>query len=202
WADPRIKALNKGATIPSTPITVFYRSDGSGDTYAFTRFLSDVSGSFSRSVGSSTVVSFPTGQGAKGNTGMATAVQGVNGAIAYIAVSYIIDNNLPAVGVENAGGRFVVPNLSAIEAAAAVVHSVPSTNQVTIVNPSRRAKSAYPISTFTYAIVPTNSPDGALLRSFISYAITSGQSYGPRLDFAPLPKDVLRADQATVNTIG
>jgi phosphate transport system substrate-binding protein len=133
---------------------------------------------------------------------MATAVQGVNGAIAYIAVSYIIDNNLPAVGVENAGGRFVVPNLSAIEAAAAVVHSVPSTNQVTIVNPSRRAKSAYPISTFTYAIVPTNSPDGALLRSFISYAITSGQSYGPRLDFAPLPKDVLRADQATVNTIG
>ncbi len=202
WNNSAIKALNKGASIPSTPITVLWRSDASGDTYAFTRFLSDVSSSFARQVGSSTTVSFPAGVGAKGNSGMATALAGTNGAIAYIAVSYLIADRLAAAGVQNAAGSYVSPNLSAIEAAASVVHSVPSNNQVTIVNPSRRAKSAYPISTFTYAIVPTNSAVGGLLRSFIDYALGAGQSYGPALDFAPLPKDVLKADRATVNRIG
>jgi hypothetical protein len=73
---------------------------------------------------------------------------------------------------------------------------------VTIVNPPRRAKSAYAISTYTYAIVPTSSPNGALLKSFISYALGAGQRFGPSLDFAPLPKAVLRAARATVNSIG
>jgi phosphate transport system substrate-binding protein len=201
WADPRIKALNKGASIPSTPITTFVRSDGSGDTYAFTRYLSDVSGSFASQVGSSTTVSFPKGVGERGNGGMATALAGTNGGIAYIAVSYLIANHLPAVGIKNAAGRYVVPNLSAIEAAAAIVKSVPAGNQVTIVDPPRRAKSAYVISTFTYCIVPTTAPQGGLLQSFISYAIGAGQRFGPSLDFAPLPRVVLAADRATIGSI-
>lgn len=202
WADPRIKKLNKGAHIPSTPIQVFWRSDSSGDTYAFTRYLSDVSGTFAGRVGSSTSVSFPTGVGAKGNSGMSTALAGANGGIAYIAVAYLIANHQPAIGIKNAGGNYVVPNLGAIEAAASVVHSVPSDNQVTIVNPPKRAKNAYPISTFTYALVPTTAPQGALLRSFIDYALGAGQSFGPALDFAPLPKGVKSAALATVNRIG
>ncbi len=202
WSDPRIKALNKGASIPSTPINVLWRSDSSGDTYAFTRYLSDVSSTFSSKVGSSTAVSFPTGVGAKGNSGMASAVAGSNGSIAYIAVSYLIAGRLPAVGIKNAAGKYVVPNLSAIEAAAAAFRSVSSDNQVTIVNPPKRAKSAYAISTYTYAIVPTSSPNGALLKSFVSYALGAGQRFGPSLDFAPLPKAVLRAARATVNSIG
>jgi phosphate transport system substrate-binding protein len=201
WSDHRITALNRGAHIPSTPINVLWRSDSSGDTFAFTRYLSDVSSAFASRVGSSTAVSFPTGVGAKGNSGMASAVAGSNGSIAYIAVSYLIAQRLPAVGIKNAGGKYVVPNLGAIEAAAAAVHSVPSNNQVTIVNPPRRAKSAYAISTYTYAIVPTNSSNGALLKSFISYALGAGQRFGPSLDFAPLPKAVLRAARATVNSI-
>ena len=201
WSDSRIKALNKGASIPSTPINVLWRSDSSGDTYAFTRYLSDVSSAFASKVGSSTAVSFPTGVGAKGNSGMASAVEGSNGSIAYIAVSYVIAQRLPAIGIKNAAGRYVVPNLSAIEAAAAAFHSVGSDNQVTIVNPGRRAKSAYPISTYTYIIVPTNSSNGALLQSFISYALGGGQRFGPSLDFAPLPKAVLRAARATVSQI-
>lgn len=201
WSDPAIRAANKGAHIPSTPITVLWRSDSSGDTYAFTRYLSDVSRPFASRVGSSTAVSFPTGVGAKGNSGLASAVAGTNGAIAYIAVAYLIAGRLPAIGIKNAGGKYVVPNLSAIEAAAAAFHSIPSSNQVTIVNPPRRAKSAYVISTYTYAIVPTNSSNGALLKSFISYALGAGQRFGPSLDFAPLPKAVLRAARATVNRI-
>lgn len=202
WANPAIKALNRGARIPSTPITTFVRSDASGDTYAFTRYLSDVSSSFARQVGSSTAVSFPKGIGARGNAGMSTALSGTNGGIAYIAVSYLIANRQPAIGIKNRGGRYVVPNLGAIEAAAASVHSVPSNNQVTIVNPPRRAKSAYPISTFTYAMVPTNASNGALLRSFFSYAVGAGQRFGPSLDFAPLPRAVLNADRRTISRIG
>ena len=202
WADPAIKALNRGAHIPSTPITVLWRSDASGDTYAFSRYLSDVSGSFASKVGASTTVSFPVGVGAKGNGGMSSAEAGTNGSIAYIAVSYLIANRQPAIGIKNASGRYVVPNLSAIESAASVVHNVPANNQVTIVNPPRRAKSAYPISTFTYAIVPTTAPQGALLKSFISYALGAGQRFGPALDFAPLPRRVLGAARATINRIG
>jgi phosphate transport system substrate-binding protein len=201
WNSPQIKALNKGASIPSTPITPLWRSDSSGDTYAFTRYLSDVSGAFSGKVGSSTTVSFPVGVGAKGNSGMATALAGTNGGIAYIAVSYLIANNLPAVGIKNAAGRYVVPNLSAIEAAASVVKHVPNGNQLTIVNPPKRAKSAYPISTFTYAIVPTNASQGSLLKSFIGYALGGGQHFGPSLDFAPLPKIVHAADEGTLNGV-
>ena len=202
WNAPAIKRLNPGSRIPSTPITVFFRSDSSGDTYAFTRYLSDVNGTFGSKVGSSTSVSFPTGVGAKGNGGMATALAGTNGGIAYIAVSYLIANRLPAVGIKNAAGRYVVPNLSAIEAAASGIHGVPSDRTLTIVDPHKNLKSAYPISTFTYCIVPTNAGNGALLKSFISYALNGGQRFGPSLDFAPLPKVVLRADNAAVNQIG
>lgn len=201
WADPKIKSLNPGTSIPSTPISVFWRSDASGDTYAFTRELSDISPTFRGRVGSSTTVSFPVGSGAKGNGGMATALAGTNGGIAYVAVAYLISNHLHAAGVQNNAGRFVVPNLSAIEAAAQVIHSVPGNNQVTIVNPGRGAKSAYPISTFTYVIVPTNAPQGGLLREFIGYALSGGQSFAPALDFAPIPRDVLNAAKRTLSSI-
>jgi phosphate transport system substrate-binding protein len=201
WNDPAIKALNPGVSLPSLPISVFYRSDGSGDTYAFTRYLSDVSGSFANKVGSSTVVSFPTGSGAKGNGGMATALQGTNGGIAYIAVSYLISNRLPAVGIKNAGGKYVTPNLNAIEAAAKAFHYIPPSNQVTIVNPPRKAKTAYPISTYSYVMMPTNAPQGSLLKSFIGYALAGGQRFAPALDFAPLPAGVLAAAKNTLNTI-
>jgi phosphate transport system substrate-binding protein len=202
WDDPSITKINKGAHIPSTPISVFWRNDASGDSFAFTSELSDTSSTFHSQVGASTQPSFPVGVGEKGNGGMASALSQTNGGIAYISVAYLLANQLPAAAVQNRHGTFAVPNLGAIENAASVVHSVPSDNQVTIVNPPKKAKSAYPISTFTYAIVPTNAPQGALLRAFITFALSgSGQSYGPRLGFAPMPKDVLRAARGTVSRI-
>jgi phosphate transport system substrate-binding protein len=202
WSDPSIKRVNRGASIPSTPISVFWRSDASGDSFAFTSELSDTNATFRTKVGASTQPSFPTGVGEKGNGGMAAALKQTNGGIAYISVAYILSNYLPAAAVQNNHGTFAAPNLAAIENAASVVHSVPANNQVTIVNAPRKAKSAYPFATFTYVIVPTNAPQGSLLRSFISFALSStGQSYGPREGFAPMPRDVLSAAKATVAKI-
>jgi phosphate transport system substrate-binding protein len=201
WNDPRIAAENRGLHLPNLPITVFWRSDGSGDTYAFTRYLSDVSPNFNRRVGSSTTVSWPVGQGRKGNTGLAQAIAQTNGGIAYIAVSYLIADRLPAVSIKNNAGRWVVPNLNAIEAAGNSVHGVPGNNQVTIVNPPGSARTAYPISTFTYVFLPTNPHQGTALKQFINYALTGGQSFGPRLDFAPLPGRVKGAALATLNRV-
>jgi phosphate transport system substrate-binding protein len=200
WDDPKIKNLNKRLHLPHTPITVFHRSDGSGDTFAFTKYESTVSPTFRSKIGASTTVSWPVGPGAKGNTGLATAVAQTNGAIAYIAVSYLIADRLPAVFIQNAAGRYIAPNLNAIEAAARV-GQLSSSNEATIVNPPRRAKTAYPISTFTYALVPTNAKQGRVLKQFLTYALTSGQQFGPRLDFAPLPSRVKNAALATVNRL-
>lgn len=201
WSDPRIAAINPGAHIPSTPITVFWRSDASGDSFAFSSELSATSPTFRGQVGPSTQPTFPTGVGEKGNGGMASALAGTNGGIAYISVAYILANGLSVASVQNNAGKYEVPNLKSIETAATVFHSVPSSNQLTIVNPPKRAKGAYPISTYTYVIAPTNAPQGGLLQQFIGYALAGGQSFGPRLGFAPLPKDVLRAARATLRTI-
>lgn len=201
WDDHRIADLNRGLHLPNLRIAVFWRSDGSGTTYAFSRYLSDVSSTFAHQVGASTTVSFPVGAGAKGNSGMAAAAASTNGAIAYIEVAYLINDRLPAAYIKNQAGRWIVPNLSAIEAAAKLVHSIPSSNQINIINSPRRAKSAYPIATFTYAIAPTTAPQGSLLRKFLSWCVTQGQSFGPRLDFTPIPKFVQQRDLATIKRI-
>jgi phosphate transport system substrate-binding protein len=133
---------------------------------------------------------------------MAATLAGTNGGIAYISVAYLLANSLPAAAIQNNAGRYAVPNLNAIENAASVFHSVPGNRQLTIVNPNRGAKNAYPISTYTYVIVPRAAPQGALLKSFIGYALSrSGQAFGPRLGFAPLPGAVLRADEGALGAI-
>jgi phosphate transport system substrate-binding protein len=203
WNDPRIARLNKGSHFPNLAITPVHRSDGSGDSYAFTDYLSAVSGSFASQIGRATKPTFPVGPGAAKNLGMVTVVQGTPGAIAYIAVSYLIAKRLPAVAIKNRAGNYEYPNLKNISNAASVVHSVPAGNEIHIVNPPRSAKIAYPISTFTYALVQTTDPlgNGALLKQFIAYAISSGQAFGPALDFVPLPGLIRRVDTATLGLI-
>jgi phosphate transport system substrate-binding protein len=201
WSDPRIAKLNRGVHLPNLKITPLYRTDGSGTTYAFTNYLSDISGTWAHQVGYSTTVSFPTGVGGKGNAGVVAILDSTNGAISYNEVAYLIAHREPAAAVKNAASNYEYPNLTNIANAARSIKSVPSTNEMHIVNPARRYKIAYPISTFTYAIVPTNAPQGALLKQFIGYALTGGQALGPRLDFSPIPRVVLNASQATLSRI-
>ncbi len=175
WSAPQIKKLNKGVTLPNLAITPVYRTDGSGDTYAFTDLESRVSSTFASKIGTATSVSFPVGAGGKGNSGVSAVVSSTNGSVAYIAASYIAGNGLGAAALENAAGKFVYPNLSNIAAAAAAFPTVPANNEMHIVNPPKKAKTAYPLSTYTYAIVPTSAGGNAsTLTSFISYAISGG----------------------------
>ena len=198
WNDAKIKRLNKNLKLPGTKITPVFRSDGSGDTYAFTDFLSKASPSWKRNVGFATSVGFPAGVGAKGNPGMTAAVGRTQGAIGYISASYLIAAGLKVAAIQNRAGRFEFPNLANIAAAAATVKRVPASNTVSIVNPPRSAKKAYPISTFTYAVVPKDASQKSTIKSFITYAITKGAKFGASLDFAPLPAVVLKAAKKAV----
>jgi phosphate transport system substrate-binding protein len=134
---------------------------------------------------------------------MVTAVQGTQGAIAYIAVSYLISRKMPAVAIRNNAGNYVYPNLSNISNAASIVKGVAGNNEIHLVNPPRRAKNAYPLSTFTYAIVRRTDPlgNGAALKAFIKYAIEGGQAFGPRIDFVPLPKLIKNVGENTLKLI-
>ena len=201
WNDAKIKKINPGVKLPGLTITPVFRSDGSGDTYAFTNYLSKISSAWKSEVGFATSVGFKAGVGAKGNSGVTGTVTKTPGAIGYISASYLIAAGLGAAAIQNNAGNFELPNLKNIESAASTVKSVPSSNAISIVDPPKKATTAYPISTFTYAIVPHNAPQKGFLQQFINYAITKGQAYGAALDFAPLPKVVLSAAQKAVSSL-
>jgi phosphate transport system substrate-binding protein len=200
WNDKKIAALNPKAKLPSTAITPVFRSDGSGDTYAFTSYLSKVSPAWRSQFGFGTTVGFKAGIGAKGNTGVTSALK-TPGAIGYVAAAYLIGAGSHVAAIENAAGNFELPNLKNIEEAAASVKTVRPNSGVSIVAPPKSAKAAYPISTFTYAIVPGDAPQGTVVKQFVEYAITKGQSFGAALDFAPLPSPVLSAAQKTLGSL-
>jgi phosphate transport system substrate-binding protein len=202
WDDSRLKKIqSKGVHLPNLPITVFFRSDGSGDTYAFTDYLSRVYGPFKSSIGNGTSVSFPTGSGAKGNAGMVSALQSTNGSIAYVAVSYLAAQWPRAAAIQNAAGNYETPNYGNILNAAQSKGGLASNNEIHIVDPPKSFKAAYPISTYTYVILKNGQPNNGAAKGFINYAINSGQSLGPRLDFVPIPSFVRSRDQSTLNSV-
>jgi phosphate transport system substrate-binding protein len=199
WNDPKIKKLNPKTKLPNLSITPVYRSDGSGDTYAFTNYLSKISPAWKSEVGYATTVGFKAGVGAKGNSGITSTVAKTQGAIGYISASYLIAaGSLGVAAVENKAGNFEFPNLKNIEEAASTVKKLPASNTISITNPPKKASGAYPISTFTYAIVPHSAPQKGFLEQFLNYAITKGQAYGAALDFAPMPKVVVTAAKKAI----
>jgi phosphate transport system substrate-binding protein len=206
WNDPAIKALNPGVNLPSTPIQPVHRTDGSGDTYAFTNYLSKVSPQFKSKIGNAVTVNWPGGLGGKGNSGVGGVLSSTNGAIAYIAVSYVLQNNFDYALVQNAAGKYPTPGPASFSAAAKSLTAVPSggTQGLSITDPPSSASDAYPISTFTYVLVPKSlsSTVAGPMKKFITWAVTDGQQYGPKLQFAPLPPKVVSAAKSEVTKIG
>ena len=162
WNDPAIKKLNPKLTLPDTKITPVYRSDSSGTTFAYTAYLSAVSGQFSSRVGNNTSVNFPTGVGARGSSGVAGVVTKTPGALTYVDVAYSIQNKLRFAMIQNRAGRFTTPGLRGItQAVSTLPKKITSPAQLKIVDPPEAAGPlAYPITTFTYVILPTSSCEG------------------------------------------
>jgi phosphate transport system substrate-binding protein len=201
WNNSAIKKINPGVKLPDLKITPVYRSDGSGTSYNFTDYLSKVSKEWKNKVGVGTQPSFPTGIGGRGSAGLAAVVSRTDGAIGYVDEAYSLKNGFKVAKVQNRAGKFQLPGLKGIKAAAATIHRVPSNGALSIVNPPKSQKLAYPICTFTYVIVPLKSNKASTLKQFISWAITGGQQYAKPLQFLPLPKIVQTADRAFIRKI-
>jgi phosphate transport system substrate-binding protein len=203
WNDPAIRKLNKGWKAPDLRITPVFRSDGSGTTFNVTDYLSKVSGEFRSKVGNSTQVSFPNGVGARGSSGVSGVVSQTEGALVYVDVAYALSNHLRFAAIQNAAGKFTFPGLRAIAAAAATIKKVPAGNELSIVDPPESQPTAYPITTFTYVILPTKSEKAAELRKLVFWALTQGQQqqYTAKLLFVPIPKPVLVAAEKTLRSI-
>ena len=202
WNDPAIKKLNPGKSLPAMDITVIHRSDNSGTTYNLTDYLSRVSPTWKSGPGRGVAVNWPTGIGARGSSGVAAALTSTQGGITYIDVAYTLKNHLDFAAVKNKAGVFALPGLTGIRSAAATINRVaPDNGGISIVNPAKTQKLAYPICTFTYVIIPKQSARAADLKRFVNWALTKGQASGPKLLFAPIPKVVLKASLKTTALI-
>ncbi len=161
WDDPKIKALNPGVDLPSRPIVVVHRSDGSGTTFIFTDYLSKVSKPWADNVGNATSVEWPVGVGGKGNAGVAAAVKGTVGAIGYVEFAYATSEKLPYATQINKAGKHVRASIEGVNAAAAASLKVlPASLKVSIVDAP--GDDSYPICGFTYFLVYEDSglPEG------------------------------------------
>jgi phosphate transport system substrate-binding protein len=202
WNDPAIQKLNHGVNLPSTKIAIIHRSDNSGTTYNLTDYLSSVSPSWKSQLGKGVAVNWPAGSGQRGSAGVAAAVQQTEGGIGYADVAYSLKNHLKILAMKNSSGKFATPGLKGILAAATSDQKpAAGTNELSIVNPPKKYPLAYPISTFTYVIVPTKSSKAVELRKFLFWAVTKGQTYGPKLLFQPIPKPVLVVAERTIKKI-
>lgn len=202
WNDPALVKLNKGKSLPNLDITVIHRSDNSGTTYNLTDYLNSVSPSWKSGPGKGVAVNWPTGVGARGSAGVSAALSQTDGGITYVDVAFSLANHFKFAAVQNRAGIYALPGLNGIKAAGATILRVaPDNGGISIVNPSKRQKLAYPICTFTYVIVPKQTAKAAELKQFIRWALTKGQADGPKLLFSPLPKVVLKASLKTLNLV-
>jgi phosphate transport system substrate-binding protein len=201
WNDPAIAKLNPGVTLPSTKIAIAHRSDNSGTTFNFTDYLSAVSPAWKSQIGVGVAVNWPVGSGGKGSSGVAALVSQTPGSIGYADVFFAIHNHLSYFAMKNRSGRFATPGLRGMLSAASSDQKPDANNALSIVNPPAKYPNAYPISTYTYVIVPTQSTKAPDLKKFLFWAVTNGQTYGPKLFFQPIPKNVLVVAEKTIAKI-
>jgi phosphate transport system substrate-binding protein len=191
WNDPRIAKDNAGVSLPNLKIIVVHRSDGSGTSYIFTDYLSKVSSDWANGPGRGASPSWPMGVGGKGNPGVAGLVRQLPGAIGYVELLYALQNHISYGEIKNADGNWVKASIEGVTAAAASIKQMPSDYRVSITNAP--GKDAYPISSFTYLLVPLKFPDaakGKVIKDMLSWIINSGEGEAAGLSYAPLPKSV------------
>ncbi len=207
WNNSQIAAINPGVKLPSTAITVIHRSDSSGTTDGFTTFLSAVDPTWKTKVGAGKDVQWPVGTGAKGNAGVAGAVQQTTGAIGYVEQAYALEHKFTTADVKNAAGNYVAPTLASTTAAATGL-AVPANLGIQVVNPT--APTAYPIVSQTFIVsyqdpckagVPGGQSAADALVKFLDYGLSAGQAILSQAYYAALPPSLLAKSKAAVATI-
>jgi phosphate transport system substrate-binding protein len=204
WDDASIKALNAGVSIPHQSIAVVHRSDGSGTTGIFTHYLSAISPEWQSKVGAGTTVNWPTGVGAKGNSGVAAQVKSTTGAIGYNELGYVLTNNIQYAAVQNASGKFIVPSVDSAAAAALNINqsSIPADLRFFFVNAPGAA--SYPITGFSWAIVyqnQTNTDKGMAIANMLWWVTHDGQKYSRALGYVPLPQNIVALSSAQIKSM-
>jgi phosphate transport system substrate-binding protein len=191
WNDPAIASPNPGVNLPNQDIIVVHRSDGSGTTFIFTDYLSKISQEWKSQVGADTSVKWPVGLGGKGNEGVAGSIRQLAGSIGYVELIYAVQNKITYGSVRNSSGAFVKASLESVTAAAASAAKMPDDFRVSITNAP--GKDAYPVSSFTWLLIPTPSKDpakGKILADLLNWIVTDGQKMTAALSYAPLPENV------------
>ena len=202
WNDPALAKANPGVNLPNQTIIVVHRSDGSGTSYIFTDYLSKISSEWQNGPGKGTSVKWPVGLGGKGNEGVAGMIRQMQGGVGYIELIYAVQNNISYGSVKNASGSFVKASLESVTAAAASAKSMPADFRVSITNAP--GKDAYPISSFTWLLIPQQSKDpakGKILADFLNWMVTDGQKMTGALSYAPLPDGVVEKEKEAIKLV-
>jgi phosphate transport system substrate-binding protein len=212
WNDPKIQSINSGLSLPADNIVVVHRSDGSGTTFVWTDYLSNVSSAWEQQIGKGKSVEWPVGVGAPGNEGVANSINTTPNSIGYVELAYAITTGMKHAAVQNQAGNFIQASINATEAAvAAAAPTLPAGDQpqwtnVTMVNAP--GADSYPIASFSYLLLYkelTTNPSlkdqnkAQNLVNFIKWAITDGQQFAPDLGYVPLPDAVVQLNQETLN---
>ena len=205
WNDKRIQANNGSLKLPDMPITVVHRSDGSGTSFIFTSYLSEVSKAWSDKVGRGTSVEWPAGVGGKGNEGVAGVVKQSPGAIGYVELAYAVQNRLAYAVLKNRAGQWIAPSLSGTTAAAAGgAKQMAATNDVRVSIANAPGSGAYPIAGFTFLLIPQQQTDeakGKALAEFVWWAVHDGEKAASHLLYAPLPAPVVAIDERILKSV-
>jgi phosphate transport system substrate-binding protein len=203
WNDPAIAGPNTGVRLPANDIVVVHRAEGSGTTYCWTDYLSKVSDEWKTKVGKGGSVNWPVGLGGKGSEGVTGTVKNTPNSITYVELIYAESNKIPYGSVKNSAGVFVKASLAGVSAAAAgAAKEMPDDFRVSITNAP--GKASYPISTFTWLLIPEKFTDAAkrdAIKGFVKWALADGQTYAEALSYAKLPKEVVAKEVKAIGKI-
>jgi phosphate transport system substrate-binding protein len=229
WNDARIKELNPGVPLPSADIVVVHRSDGSGTTFIWTSYLSQVSPEWNQTFGAGKSIQWTVGLGAQGNEGVSSTIKSTPNSIGYVELTYALTTDMDYASLKNRAGNFVEPTLNSTQAAAqaAIMNSTSTTtnNETTTSGGTAGLPSgdqswthvtlldapgadSYPIASFSYLLLykelgtNINSMEKAeALAEFVNWAITNGQQYASPLHYVPLPDSVVQHNQQTLKSL-
>jgi len=202
WADPAIAALNPGVKLPGAAIAVVHRSDGSGTTFNFTHYLSQVSPSWKSGPGEGKTVSWPTGIGGKGNEGVAGYVKQIPNSIGYVEYAYVVQNGMAFAQLQNAAGNFVAPSAQSFASAAKSANWAEASD-FNLVMTNALGPDSYPITATTFILMPKQPKDkarSAAAIAFFQYALEKGQPQAMKLDYVPLPGPLVKQIETYIGT--